>query len=35
MKILLLCLKGFETMEFSPFVDVIGWARDDFNLIVI
>ena len=31
MKILLLCLNAFETMEFSPFVDVIGWAHDDFN----
>lgn len=31
MKILLLCLKAFETMEFSPFIDVFGWARDDFN----
>lgn len=30
-KILLLCLNGFETMEFSPFIDVIGWARDDFH----
>lgn len=31
MKILLLCLNAFETMEFSPFVDVMGWARDDFG----
>lgn len=31
MKILLLCLNGFETMEFSPFIDVFGWARDDFD----
>lgn len=31
MKILLLCLNGFETMEFSPFIDIMGWARDDFN----
>ena len=30
-KILLLCLNAFETMEFSPFVDVFGWAHDDFN----
>ena len=29
--ILLFCLKGFETMEFSPFVDVTGWARNDFH----
>lgn len=32
MKILLLCLKGFETMEFSPFVDIMGWARNDFGI---
>ena len=31
MKILLLCAKAFETMEFSVFVDVMGWARDDFQ----
>lgn len=31
MKILLLCLKAFEMMEISPFVDVFGWARDDFD----
>lgn len=31
MKILLLCLNAFETMEFSPFVDVMGWAHDDFH----
>lgn len=31
MKVLLLCCKGFETMELSPFVDVMGWARDDFG----
>lgn len=31
MKILLLCLNAFETMEFSPFVDIMGWAHDDFN----
>lgn len=31
MKILLFCNKGFETMEFAPFVDVFGWARNDFN----
>lgn len=31
MKILLLCLNAFETMECSPFIDVMGWARDDFN----
>ena len=27
MKILLLYLNAFETMEFSPFLDVMGWAH--------
>lgn len=31
MKVLVLCLKAFEMMEVSPFVDVFGWARDDFD----
>lgn len=31
MKILLFCAKGFETMEFSVFVDIFGWARNDFG----
>ena len=31
MKVLLFCCKGFETMEFAPFVDVFGWARNDFR----
>lgn len=31
MKILLFCAKGFETMEFSVFVDVMGWARNDYH----
>jgi 4-methyl-5(b-hydroxyethyl)-thiazole monophosphate biosynthesis len=31
MKVLLLCLKAFETMEFSVFIDVFGWARDEKN----
>lgn len=31
MKILLLCAKGFETIEFSAFADVMGWARNDFG----
>lgn len=31
MKILLLCLKAFEMMEVSPFIDIFGWARDDFD----
>ena len=32
MKILLFCAKGFETMEFSVFIDVFGWARNDFKV---
>lgn len=31
MKTLLFVLKGFETMEFSVFVDVLGWARNDYG----
>lgn len=31
MKILLLFLNAFEMMEFSPFIDIMGWARDDFG----
>lgn len=31
MKILLFLAKGFETMEFSPFVDVMGWAKNDYG----
>lgn len=31
MKTLLFLAKGFETMEFSVFVDVLGWARSDFS----
>lgn len=34
MKVLLFCNKGFETMEFSPFVDILGWARNDYSLDV-
>lgn len=34
MKILVLCAKGFETMEFSAFIDVMGWAANDFHLPV-
>lgn len=30
MKVLVLLAKGFETMEFSVFIDVFGWARNDF-----
>ncbi|MDD4842911.1 MAG: DJ-1/PfpI family protein [Anaerotignum sp.] len=32
MKVLLLLAKGFETMEFSVFVDVFGWARNDYDV---
>ncbi len=32
MKILLFLLKGFETMEFSPFIDVMGWAQNDYGV---
>lgn len=32
MKILLLIAKGFETMEFSVFVDIFGWARNDYGV---
>lgn len=31
MKVLVMLAKGFETMEFSVFIDVFGWARDDFG----
>ena len=31
MKVLLFCAKGFETIEFSVFVDVFGWAGFDFG----
>lgn len=31
MKVLLFCAKGFETIEFSAFVDVMGWARNDYH----
>ncbi|MBE5823372.1 MAG: DJ-1/PfpI family protein [Butyrivibrio sp.] len=34
MKVLLFCCKGFETMEFAPFVDVMGWARNDYGMEV-
>lgn len=32
MKVLLLLAKGFETMEFSAFIDILGWARNDFGI---
>ena len=31
MRVLLFLAKGFETMEFSVFVDVMGWARNDYG----
>lgn len=31
MKVLVFCAKGFETMEFSVFIDVMGWAGNDFH----
>lgn len=31
MNILLLLAKGFETMEFAPFVDIMGWGRNDYK----
>lgn len=34
MKILLFCAKGFEMMEFSPFIDVMGWAKNDYHFPV-
>jgi len=34
MKVLLFCCKGFETMEFAPFADVMGWARNDYGMAV-
>jgi protein deglycase len=33
-KTLLLLAKGFETMEFSAFVDILGWARNDYGYYV-
>ncbi len=34
MKVLLFLLKGFETFEASVFIDVLGWARNDYGLDV-
>lgn len=31
MRILLFLANGFETMEFAPFIDIMGWARNDFG----
>lgn len=35
-KVLVFLAKGFETMEFSVFIDILGWARVDYghNLFV-
>lgn len=32
MKVLVALAKGFETMEFSVFIDVMGWSRNDFQV---
>lgn len=32
MKVLVLLAKGFEMMEFSVFIDVMGWARIDYHM---
>ncbi len=31
MNVLLLLAKGFETIEASVFIDIMGWARNDFD----
>lgn len=31
MKLLVFIAKGFETIEFSAFIDVMGWAKTDFD----
>lgn len=31
MRILVFLAKGFETIEFSAFIDVMGWAKTDFH----
>ena len=31
MKLLVFVAKGFETIEFSAFIDVMGWAKTDFS----
>ncbi|MEF9958537.1 MAG: DJ-1/PfpI family protein [Niameybacter sp.] len=33
-RVLMFLAKGFETMEFSPFVDILGWARNDYGIDV-
>ena len=34
MKVLLYLAKGFETMEASVFIDVMGWAGNDYKMDV-
>ena len=31
MKVLVFCAKGFETIEFSAFIDIMGWARNGYH----
>ena len=31
MRVLVFLAKGFETIEFSAFIDVMGWAKTDFH----
>ena len=31
-KVLVFLAKGFETMEFSVFIDILGWARNDYDI---
>ena len=31
MKVLVFLAKGFDTLEFSVFIDVMGWARNDYG----
>jgi protein deglycase len=31
MKTVVFCARGFETIEFSAFIDVLGWARNDYG----
>lgn len=30
-RVLVFCAKGFEMMEFSVFIDIMGWARNDYH----
>lgn len=31
MRTLVFLVKGFEMMEFAPFIDIMGWARNDYG----